>query len=267
MKIDRRIIYLIGAAVVVITVLYPLGLPVAISDLAEQTYAAVENLPDDAVVFISPMYDPGASGELNPMFTGFLYHSARRGYKILIGNCNWTLGPQVVHPIVTEIMGEFGYKYGEDYIELGSKPGGSVWIQNAVDDLVEACITDYNNQPLASFPIIQEVPRLTKDYVDAIMVLDCGTPGAPEWLAYCTQPTGITLIVGEIQMSVPENMPYVASGQYAGMIAGSRGAAEYELLIGRPGKAIKAQDTMSAIALMVTLFILLGNIGYLARKK
>ncbi|MEW6229114.1 MAG: hypothetical protein AB1700_13655 [Bacillota bacterium] len=267
MKIDRRILYIIGAALVFITMLYPLGLPISISDLTQQTYDAVENLPDGSLVIISPMYDPGASGELNPMFTAFMYHCAERGYKIVVVNCNWTLGPQLVHPIVTDIMTQYGYQYGTDYIELGSKPGGSIWMQSAVQDMIEACLTDYNNQPLAQFPIMQLVPKLTKEYVAATLVLDCGTPGAPTWLTYVNQPTGIPLIVGEIQMSVPENMPYVDSGQYKGMIAGSRGCAEYELLIGHPGKAVKSQDTMSAIALMVTLFIILGNIGYLARKK
>ncbi|MEW6032022.1 MAG: hypothetical protein AB1645_03965 [Bacillota bacterium] len=267
MKIDRRIIYIIGVCVVVFTMLYPIGLPVKISDLAKQTYAAVENLPDGSLVIISPMYDAGAMGELHPMFTVFFYHAAKRGYKIVVVNTSWVQGPQLVHPIAEEIAKEFGLVYGEDWINLGSKPGGSVFLQAAVTDLWGAALTDYTNRPIASFPIMNRVPKITAEFVNACLVLDCGTPGAPTWLTYVNEPENIPLIVGEIQMSVPENMPYVASGQYKGMIAGSRGCAEYELLVGRPGKAIKAQDTMSSIALLITLFIVLGNIGYLTTKK
>lgn len=267
MKIDRRIIYLIAAALVILTLFVPLGLPVKISDMTRGAYSAIENLPDGSLVFIAPMYDPGARGELDPMFVAMLHQCAKRGYKMLIGNTSWTLGVQMLHPIVTDILGDYGYTYGEDYIELGSKPGGSIWMQQATNDLVTACITDYNNQPLAQFPIISQVPKLAAEYVDAILVLDCGTPGAREWLTYVSTPTGIPLVVGVIQMSVPEHTPFLDSGQYKGLIGGSRGAAEYELLVGKPGKAVKSQDTMSVIALMVTLFIILGNIGYLTSRK
>lgn len=267
MKIDRRILYIISLALVLVTIFFPLGLPVKVSALTQKTFDGVNSLPDGSLVILSPMYDPGSQGELTPMFTAWLYQLAERHYKIVIGNCNWTLGPQLVHPIVTDILGQYGYTYGQDYLEWGSKPGGSIWMQSAVSDFVNATLTDYNNQPLSQFPITELVPKFSSEYVAALLVLDCGTPGGIEWLTYVSQPTGIPLYIGEIQMSVPENMPYVDSGQYSGMIAGSRGAAEYEMLVGHAGKAIKSQDTMSVISLMVALFIILGNIGYLARKK
>lgn len=272
MKIDRRIIYIVGLAVVIFTMLQPLGLPISVSDLARQTYNAVENLPDGSLVIISPMYDAGSMGEMHPMFTVFFYHSAKRGYDIVILSTSWVGGIPLIHPIAEGIAAEFGYVYGKDWINIGAKPGGGIFFQDAARDLWAAAVTDYDNKPLGQFEIMQRLPKLHSDHVAAVMVCDCGTPGAQTWLTYVTEPgatspSGIPLIVGQVQMSVPENMIYVASGQYKGMIAGSRGAAEYELLVGRPGKAIKGQDTMSSIALMITLFIVLGNIGYLTRKK
>lgn len=267
MKIDRRLLYLVSVVLVGVTIFFPLGLPVKVSPLAVQTYDAIQNLPDNSVVFIAPMYDPGAAGELAPMLKAMLYQCMERNYKIILGNTSWTLGVSLAHEMITPIAAEFNYVYGTDYIELGSKPGGAVWMQSARSDLAKAAIVDYNNDPVGQFPLIQAVPRLTQEYVAALLVLDCGTPGAPEWLQQISQGTGVKLIVGEIQMSVPESMNYVQSGQYAGMIAGSRGCAEYEQLVGRPGKGLKSQDTMSVIALMITLFIVLGNIGYLTRKK
>ena len=267
MKIDRRLLYLVSVALVAVTIFMPLGLPVKVSPLAVQTYDAIKNLPDDSVVLIAPMYDPGASGELNPMLRAILYQCMERNYKIILGNTNWTLGVAIAHDMITPIAAEFNYIYGTDYIEFGSKPGGAVWMQSAKTDLAGAAIVDYNNDPIGQFPLIQAVPTLTQEYIAAVLVLDCGTPGAVEWLQIITQGTSIKLIVGEIQMSVPDSMTYVQSGQYNGMIAGSRGGAEYEQLVGRPGAALKSQDTMSVIALMVALFIVLGNIGYVTRKR
>jgi len=267
MKIDRRLLYLVSVALVAVTIFMPLGLPVKVSPLAIQTYDAIQNLPDNSVVLIAPMYDPGAAGELNPMLRAILYQCMERKYRIILGNTSWTLGVAIAHDMITPIAAEFNYVYGTDYIEFGSKPGGPVWMQSAKTDLAGAAIVDYNNDPIGQFPLIQAVPRLTQEYIAAVLVLDCGTPGALEWLQIITQGTSIQLIVGEIQMSVPDSMTYVQSGQYNGMIAGSRGGAEYEQLVGRPGAALKSQDTMSVIALMVALFIVLGNIGYITRKK
>ena len=267
MKIDRRLLYLVSVVLVAVTIFVPLGLPVKVSPLAIQTYDAIQNLPDNSVVLIAPMYDPGAQGELNPMLRAMLYQCMERNYRIILGNTNWTLGVAIAHDMITPIAAEFNYVYGTDYIEFGSKPGGSVWMQSAKADLAGAAIVDYNNDPIGQFPLIQAVPRLTQEYIAAVLVLDCGTPGVVEWLTQITQGTSIVLVDAEIQMSVPENMVYVNSGQFAGMLAGSRGGAEYEQLVGRPGAALKSQDTMSVIALMVALFIVLGNIGYLTRKK
>jgi len=267
MKIDRRLLYLVAVVLVAVTVFFPLGLPVSVSKLAVQTYDAIQNLPDNSVVFVAPMYDPGSAGELSPMLKAMLYQCMERKYRIILGNTSWVLGAALAHDIITPIAQEFNYVYGTDYIEIGSKPGGPIWMASAKADLPGTAIVDYNNNPVGQYPLIQAVPRLTQEYVAAFLVLDCGTPGAAEWLAQITQGTSIKLIVGEIQMSVPDSMTYVQSGQYNGMIAGSRGCAEYEQLIGRPGAGLKSQDTMSVIALMVTLFIVLGNIGYLTRKK
>ena len=54
--IDRRVLYLVAAALVLLTRFVPLGLPLAVSPLVRYTFATVENLPDDAVVVLAPMY-------------------------------------------------------------------------------------------------------------------------------------------------------------------------------------------------------------------
>ncbi len=268
MKIDRRILYIIAAVLVVLTILFPLNLPIKISDMTKNCHKAVDDLPDGSLVLLCPQYDPGSAAELTPQFTAFLYQLAEAHHKIVVVSTSWPLGAELVHPIVKDILeGQYGYKYGVDYIEVGSKPGGTVWMQQVVTDFVGTCIVDRENKPLSQFPIMQQLPKVTKDYVAATIVLDCGSPGAKEFLPMINQVTGIPLIVGEVQMSIPEMMPFVSSGQIAGMIGGSRGCAEYEQLIGHPGKGTKSQDTMSVIALMTTLFVILGNIGYLARKK
>jgi hypothetical protein len=52
-----------------------------------------------------------------------------------------------------------------------------------------------------------------------------------------------------------------------GLLAGMRGAAEYEQLIGHLDVATKLMDAQTLSHLLVILFIILGNIGYLVGKR
>ena len=57
------------------------------------------------------------------------------------------------------------------------------------------------------------------------------------------------------------------SGQYKGLLAGLRGAAEYELLTDYPGSAILGMDAQSAAHFLVIALIAIGNIGFFLTRK
>lgn len=56
-------------------------------------------------------------------------------------------------------------------------------------------------------------------------------------------------------------------GQFAGMLDGSRGAAEYESLLHYQGGATQAADGQTMAALYAVLLIVLGNLGFWAVRK
>lgn len=60
---------------------------------------------------------------------------------------------------------------------------------------------------------------------------------------------------------------YIRSGQLKGFLGGLRGAAEYELLVGAPGKGCAGMDAQSLGHVTIIVFLILGNIGYFAAKK
>jgi len=65
---------------------------------------------------------------------------------------------------------------------------------------------------------------------------------------------------------VPQFVPFVQSGQLDGLLAGLRGAAEYELLLQAPGRALAMMDAQSMGHLLIIAFILIGNAAYLVTK-
>lgn len=265
--IDRRLIYLLAAAIVVVTHFVPLGLPIAVSDQVKRIHETVDGLPDDSVVVISPLYDAAGAGQLNPIFTAFLTHCAERGYRILVLAPGW--GLDAAHPIVSQVLARHGYVYGRDYLEWGAwrSPKTTAWMQTAVSDFVQACGgVDYHGQALAELPLAREVPRLTRDHIAAILVVECGMPGAQEWFTYVAEVTGIPMAAGEPGPYPGEIIPYVPPPAWA-RIEGLRQCAEYEYLLGHSGDAIKTQDVMTLIALMVLVFVILGNVGHVARRR
>jgi hypothetical protein len=75
-------------------------------------------------------------------------------------------------------------------------------------------------------------------------------------------PLDIKLLAGVVNVSVPEVMPFYTSGQIDGLTQGLRGAAEYELLVNKPGSAVAKMDAQSLGHLAIILFVIIGNIAY-----
>lgn len=267
LKIDSRVIYLLVFIVVAVAVLTTLGLPVRVTPMTQAVYDVVEALPQDAVVWVGVEYSAGSKAELDPQLTAFLHHVFKRGLKVILYSM-WTLGGEIGQEIAEPIAAQYGRNYGTDWVNLGYKVGGDTNLRLCTSSIKECSGgVDHKGESIDKYPLLQQVKALDKGQVDFIMVFQTGTPGAPAYLALVTSEKGIPMGIGELQMSVPESMPYVQSGQYSGMIPGVRGAAEYERLIGVPGKAVKSADGQSLAALLVAILVILGNIGYLATRR
>jgi hypothetical protein len=87
------------------------------------------------------------------------------------------------------------------------------------------------------------------------------------WIRQAVDPMGLRYAVGIVTVSVPSAMPYYNSGQIKGLLGGLKAAAEYETLLGKPGRAVAMMDAQSMAHLLIIGFIFLGNLGYFLGKK
>lgn len=266
--IDPRILYTIIFIFTAIVVLNPPGLPVEIGRLAQEHYDYIESMPEGSILWLDAAYSEGASGELNPMLRADMIHAYRNGHRIVLHSM-WLVGSRMAAMVLEDVM-EFlpDMEYGVDIVHLGWRPGGaSVILRSATRDIYETYDgVDHFANPLDDFPLMQEVPRLHPDYIDYAMIYETGSPGGADFLQYVTEPSGLPMGIGLVAVSVPGRMPFLDSGQYQTMIAGSTGCAQYELLIGEPGMALAAQDVLSIGMLYVTLLIIIGNIAWFASR-
>jgi hypothetical protein len=266
-NIDRRIIYVLLVLVIALAMFKPLGLPVKVSRDTKTVYQAFDSLPAGSVVWIGCEYSPASLPELNPMIIAVVKQLFKKNIKIVAFGM-WNQGPALFQTTVDPIAKEFGKKYGEDWINLGYKGGQRASLKLTSTSIKSGTAgVDHFGKPLDDYPISKLIPSFTKEYFKFIVVFASGDPGPIDYLNFISQPNGIPMTVGAVSVSVPNEMPYVQSGQYTGIIAGMRGAAEYEVLAKLPGKAASGMDAQSLAALLLTLFIIAGNVGYLMSRK
>jgi len=157
-------------------------------------------------------------------------------------------------------------KYGEDYVNLGWMPGGETGMASFAEDVWKAVPADYKGTKLADLPIMAKI-KSVKD-IAMLICIEGGTPGGPNYLRqWQSRNRDLKVMVGSLGVNVPTNIVYVASGQYVSILRGGRGAAEYQYML----KIVAPTDVQDADAItlshvVVLVFLLIGNIGYLATK-
>lgn len=264
-KLDRRVLYVLMVFAVGIPLLLPVGLPLEVVKETRDCYNAVEGLKPQDIVVLSADISSANTPEMNPMVEAIFAHAMSKNVRVVILGLV-AEGPQIVHPLVGRIALSAGKKYGVDWVNLGYKPGGQITLKRMVDDVWEASANvDIDGTDLAQLPVMKDL----KSFKQASLFVDIASvsPGMQNYLTFVSIPTGIPMTGGVTSVAVNEEMPYVRSGQYKGLLMGLRGAAEYELLIGKPGKAASGMDAQSFAHLLVVVFVILGNAGHAMRRK
>ena len=264
-KVDRRIIFLIIALVVLVPLMYPLSMPIRATATTQQVYDAVESLPSGSKILLSCEYSPSTKPEIHPMVVSFLRHCFRNEHKIYI-TCLWPDGQFMAEEALEEVAEkEFDVTYGEDYVLLGFRPGNEAVVKGIVSDLRKLYTIDARGNKVTDIPMMEGINRF-EDF-DFLFSGSAGYPGSIEWVQYAVDPTNIPMSTGTTSIQVNEIMPYVQAGQVQGILAGMPGAAEFEKLIDHPGIGTSGMDAQSVAHLVIVLFIVLGNLGYFIERN
>jgi hypothetical protein len=263
-NLDRRIIFLLVALAVIIPMLIPLGLPVDISKPVKDVYDRVESLPEGSIVVVSADYDPGSEAELYPATEAFLEHCFRKNLRVYMLGL-WPAGSDLGNLALEEIGPKFNKEYGVDYINVGYRPGGAVMLVSLGRDVGELVRTDHTGVPIDNFPLGRAV-KSARD-MDLVMTLSAGDPGVLHWIVYFNARYGTPIACATTAIMAPQQYPYLSSGQLVGLLGGLKGAAEYETLVERKGRAIAGMDSQSIVHVLLVVFIIIGNILLLYEKR
>ncbi len=269
-SVDKRanlILYILIIGLVAYAIISPIGLPIPITQHTKTLYDFVDNLSPGDTIYIG--FDFGASNlaEIMPCAIALSWHCFSRDIKI-VGAGTTTESGAMMDRAMANVLADFPDKeYGVDYVNIGYKGGGNIFFEAMGVNIVNAAAgTDAKGNRIEDMPIMKQVKSL-KDVKLAASMGSLGD-GLSTYVKQIGAPLGIPVTGACFAVSIPESMPLVVSGQLTGLLAGMKGAAEYEQLIKRPGSASVGMDAQSLTHVLVILFVIVGNVQYfLSRKK
>lgn len=265
MTIDRRIIFVFIFVAISIPMFLRLTLKIPTSPEVESLVAVLDKLPDGARVLMSLDYDPGSEPELQPMAETFLAYSLRRNFKVIVIGL-WPQGPIQAERAKTIAEKQVGknFNYGANYVNLGYQAGNELVIQRMGSSIPQTFPVDYFGKPVADFPIMQGVTNFSN--IDYVFNLSAGYPGTVEWVLFAVDRFNIVLGAGNTAVQAPQVYPYLGK-QLKGILGGMKGGAEFEILTGLPGRAVKYMVGQTFAHAIIVLFIVIANVAYFATRN
>lgn len=283
--LDRRWIFLAMLLAVAIPILLQLQFPEKPTGLARNVFRAVEDVPDGGKILLAFDFDPASEGELGPMATAFVRHccerwkaekEAGRPTVKLYFLALWPVGPQMIDDAIQKVIeADFPEMvYGEDYVNLGFKPGAEGVIKVIVTNLRELYTTDARNTNIDQIPMCRDVQNIQS--MDLIISISAGTPGTKEWVQYAATPypDKIKVVGGVTGVQAPLLYPYIPD-QLPGLLGAIKGAAEYEALVldkyvrskgkvpqGKYLEGIRRMGPQLIAHVLMIVLIIAGNVIY-----
>ncbi len=261
--IDRRIIYLLLALVVLIPLIVKPKIAVRVSEPVRAAFNAIEQLPPGSVVLISIDFDPSSAPEVQPMLIAILRHCFKKDLRVILTG-QLALGLPIGEIALNQVAPEFNKTYGEDYINIGYRPGFTAMMVGIGREIRDFFKTDYRGVPLDSFRFMRSV----HNYNDiALLVSLAHGAVADAWIQYTGARFKQKIIVGCTGVNAPGMFQYYSAHQIEGIIGGLQGASEYEALVEKPGSATLGMPAQSTAHALLIVLLIIGNIGFLLSRK
>ncbi|MCL2063455.1 MAG: hypothetical protein FWG98_03655 [Candidatus Cloacimonetes bacterium] len=312
-KIDRRWIYLILAISIFLPLAFPFNSRTFTTRPTESLYRMIDSFappPDTDPVdhnrafLMSIMHDASTMPELFPMELAVLRHAFERDIKVFTITWIATAAP-LIDLAINTVKEEFATREenpkqiisGVHYVNFGFKIPALylAMILGMGEDIANAIEIDAEGRQLSSLPAMTNI----RNYNEMNLVVEfTGSAPGGAWITYARSRFGTNVAVGVTAVSAADVYPQLQTGQLIGMLAGLKGAAEYEKLVevfaatdrefsreilraemDNPKFALTndnipynfkqariGMNAQSVAHILIIVFILIGNIGYFVQK-
>lgn len=267
-KIDRRILYVLIAAVITAPLLIrPSRHPNVIFDEVRNAYSLIDGVPDDKLIIVSTVWGAGTLAENGPQTEALMRHMFKSGKKFAVISWN-PVGAELSYGIGHDLERELGKKYGRDWVHLGYNPGPIyIVIRGMGTNFAGTLKKDRFGTSLTEISVTRDVKN-HKQIAAVAEVTPSGTVAT--WIAYFGMPYHVPILFCPTAVMAAEAYPFIDSGQIVGMLNGVIGAAQYETLLGMENErtyAAAASWALSSAHIFIILLIVLGNVGYALSRR
>jgi len=263
-KLDRRYIFLPMFLGICIPLLFNISLPVKVSDDVRDVHNYIDALKPGEIILVSYDHDAGTIPEMVPMSDAILRHIFSNNLRV-VGMALRAEGTSIGRQNIKRIAAEYNKTESIDYVFLGFRPEITAAILGLGTSFVQVFPRDDNDVPLSQLPLMTEADSYN-DIALIISITDDDTP--IYWVNYANARFGAKIVAANTAVMATSFFPFIDSKQMVGMVAGLKGAAEYEQLIEIPGQAARGMGAQSIAHLVMIGFIIIGNIAYfMSRKK
>jgi hypothetical protein len=263
--------------VCIVTYAIPFRIPLNKSPEVKAVYNFIDTLKPGDVIFVAIDYDPSSLAELHPMFFAIVEQAFRKNLKIIFSALSQN-GPGMVDQAIKEIADSMktsktynGVNYagrqiqnGIDYTFLGYKPYPALIILALGQDFRIPFPTDYYGTNMDSLPMMKKIRNY--DQVKCVVELSSGS-ASDMWITYGQSRYNFPLALGLTGVMSADYYPYLNSGQVFGIMGGLLGAAQYEALADHPGMALDGMRIQVFAHLVIIIFIIMGNVGFLLARR
>jgi hypothetical protein len=278
-RVDRRIIFATMALAIIIPLLLPIHMAMGTQRVTRNLFNAVDAIdPKTQCLLISADYTPQTEPENHPMTKVLLRHGFARHVPVLL-NALYVEGAPMLDQAIHEVMADFNARatshadsviYGRDVVYLGWQPPPIVPILAMGESIAGIYPDDYYGHHTDSLEVMARI----HNYDQVGIVVGITPLQSPLWYVQLAQTKyGVKVGAGCTAVCAPDFYPYCGTGQLSGMMAGMKGAAEYEELVDKKyhtGGRLKATEGMasqSAAHVLIMVFVILGNVAYFATRR
>lgn len=264
-EIPYHYLYFALTIVLFISLLAPSLPPAAVNPYVMRCYDYIENKVKDGDVVLFEITNsyayyishlPGATAMLNHLLSEhkvkFIVMSEMED-----GPLTWEYSAL---PAIRDTLNEHDYVYGEDWVVLGFISGREVGL-GALSANMRVKEVDMYGNLLKNLPVMKGI----NNGGDVNLLIQAGY--LPLWpIRQFYAKWGTPIIMADHPGALTTDPIYVEAGQMVGFIHGWPGAAQYEVLVGRPGLGSMGSTLISVAYLSLLVAIGLGNLAYISRK-
>ena len=278
---DTRLIYIMVFAVIYISSLAPITLPITIVQWSRDFYQTIdqgvtvdfadpprvfEGVTEGTRVFILNSGETAKLwGDMSEAVKSVWTDLMQRGANILL----WSSSPdneatlrKYLLPVMYGADIENNPLYGTKFVNLGYVAGGNQLLEQWKDSVKAITTVDTYGNSLDSLPMMDTFDELK---VDAELMIGLDARGLET--IYVVRYNTPVLEMGGTDTASYLALSYTA-GYFKGMIMGQRGGAEYEALSGISGNAMSyLQNTLTISAIMIIIMVVANSRYVLGRSR